>query len=124
MKEKVMITGGAGFIGYNTANKLASFGYDVRVFDNLARQVHLYPRASLSRLDPAIEFICGDVRDRSGLQVALEGVDVVYHFAAETGVGQSMYEIERYSDVTIQGTAVLCGCIAKGKTSVKKDYID
>jgi len=120
MTEKVLITGGAGFIGYHTANKLAGEGHKVRIFDNLNKQVHPVPRESLSRLDPAVEFICGDIRDRSQLQAALEGMDAVYHFAAETGVGQSMYEIERYSDVNIQGTAVLCDCIAKGKSRLKK----
>jgi dTDP-L-rhamnose 4-epimerase len=120
MAENVLITGGAGFIGHHTANKLASDGYKVRVFDNLHKQVHPVPRESLSRLDPAVEFICGDIRDRRQLQAALEGIDVVYHFAAETGVGQSMYEIERYSDVNIQGTAVLCDCIAKGRKHLKK----
>ena len=120
MAEKVLITGGAGFIGHQTANKLAGEGYTVRVFDNLSKQVHPVPRESLARLDPAVEFICGDIRDRSQLQDALEGMDAVYHFAAETGVGQSMYEIERYSDVNIQGTAVLCDCIAKGRNRPKK----
>ena len=120
MTEKVLITGGAGFIGHHTANKLAGEGYKVRIFDNLNKQVHPVPRESLSRLDPAVEFICGDIRDRSQLQAALEGMDAVYHFAAETGVGQSMYEIERYSDVNIQGTAVLCDCIAKGKNRLNK----
>jgi dTDP-L-rhamnose 4-epimerase len=120
MAEKVLITGGAGFIGHHTANKLAGEGHKVRIIDNLNKQVHPDPKESLSRLDPAVEFICGDIRDRSQLQAALEGMDAVYHFAAETGVGQSMYEIERYSDVNIQGTAVLCDCIAKGKNRPNK----
>jgi len=120
MGEHVLITGGAGFIGQHTANKLVSEGHKVRVFDNLNKQVHPDPRESLSRLDPAVEFICGDIRDRCQLQAALEGMDVVFHFAAETGVGQSMYEIERYSDVNIQGTAVLCDCIAKERSRPKK----
>jgi dTDP-L-rhamnose 4-epimerase len=120
MTGKVLITGGAGFIGHHTANKLAGEGHKVRIIDNLNKQVHPDPRESLSRLDPAVEFICGDIRDRSQLQAALEGMDAVYHFAAETGVGQSMYEIERYSDVNIQGTAVLCDCIAKGKNRPNK----
>jgi dTDP-L-rhamnose 4-epimerase len=120
MEEKVLITGGAGFIGHHTANKLAGAGYKVRIIDNLNKQVHPDPKESLSRLDPTVEFICGDIRDHSQLQTALEGMDAVYHFAAETGVGQSMYEIERYSDVNIQGTAVLCDCIAKGKNHPQK----
>ena len=120
MKSKVLITGGAGFIGHKTANKLIEEGYAVRVFDNLSNQVHPDPKASLSRLHSAVEFICGDVRDRLQLKAALEDIDVVYHFAAETGVGQSMYEVARYSDVTIQGTAVLCDCLAKSENQVQK----
>lgn len=120
MKYSVLITGGAGFIGHNTANKLVRNGHTVRVIDNLSRQVHPDPKRSLALLDPAVEFICGDVRERSHLQAALEGIDVVYHLAAETGVGQSMYEIERYADVTIQGTAVLCDCICKAEERIKK----
>lgn len=120
MKESILITGGAGFIGHITASKLVNLGYDVRVFDNLNKQVHPNPRESLYRLHPDVHFICGDVRDRACLQSALEGVDIIYHFAAETGVGQSMYEIEKYSEVTIQGTAVLCDCIAKKKEKIKK----
>jgi len=120
MKERILITGGAGFIGHITANKLVSLGYDVIVFDNLNKQVHPNPRESLNRLHPDVHFICGEIRDRESLQAALDGVDIVYHFVAETGVGQSMYEIERYSEVTIQGTAVLCDCIAKKKEKIKK----
>lgn len=120
MKAKVLITGGAGFIGHKTANKLIEEGYSVRVFDNLSNQVHPDPKDSLSRLHSAVEFICGDVRDQAQLKAALKDIDVVYHFAAETGVGQSMYEVARYSDVTIQGTAVLCDCLAKNEGQVQK----
>jgi len=119
MTEKILITGGAGFIGCHTANNLVSNGYFVRVLDNLNRQIHPDPRKSLSKLHPNVEFIYGDVRNRSQLEDALEEIDIVYHFAAETGVGQSMYMMERYSDVTIRGTAVLCDCIARG-SNVKK----
>jgi dTDP-L-rhamnose 4-epimerase len=120
MPERILITGGAGFIGYGTANKLASDGHSVRVLDNLIRQVHANPGESLSRLHPAVEFVCGDVRDPSEVKASLEGIDVVYHFAAETGVGQSMYEIGKYFSVNVQGTAVLCDCIAKGKGNIRK----
>ena len=120
MPEKILITGGAGFIGHSTANKLVSHGHFVRVLDNLSKQVHAAPRESLSRLDPAIEFICGDVRDASQMRAALKEIDVVYHLAAETGVGQSMYEIERYFGVNVQGTAVLCDCIAKGNSNIRR----
>jgi dTDP-L-rhamnose 4-epimerase len=120
MADRVLITGGAGFIGHKTANELANRGFHVRVLDNLNKQVHPNPKESLARLHPDVEFICGDIRNRSAVQEVLEGVEVVYHFAAETGVGQSMYEIERYSEVTIQGTAVLCDCIANDRKPLKK----
>jgi len=120
MKMRVLITGGAGFVGHHTANKLADDGCEVRILDNLSKQVHINPTESISRLHPAIEFINADIRNHSKLQTALKDIDIIYHFAAETGVGQSMYEIERYSDVNIQGTAVLCDCIAKMKGCVKK----
>ena len=72
MPEKVLITGGAGFIGYGTANKLVSNGYYVRVIDNLSRQVHANPVESLSRLHPSVEFVCGDVRDPSAVKTLLQ----------------------------------------------------
>ena len=120
MALTILITGGAGFIGHKTANELVKRGYRVRAYDNLNKQVHPNPKRSLARLHPDVEFICGDVRNRSLVREALEGVEGVYHFAAETGVGQSMYEIERYSEVTIQGTAVLCDCIANDRKPVRK----
>ncbi|MCK5707925.1 MAG: SDR family NAD(P)-dependent oxidoreductase [Candidatus Aureabacteria bacterium] len=120
MNENILITGGAGFIGSYTANALIDKGYDVTVFDNLSSQVHPDPEASLSRLSPKVKFIKGDVRNHGEMEKAIDGIDVIYHFAAETGVGQSMYEIERYTDVTIQGTAVLCECLAKSKNRAKK----
>ncbi len=113
MSKRILITGGAGFIGRRTANALAAQGHDVRVLDNLSPQVHADPNASIAALARTVEFIHGDVRDRAQVETALKQVQVVYHMAAETGVGQSMYEISRYSDVTIQGTAVLCDCFAK-----------
>jgi len=117
---KVLITGGAGFIGCLTANELAARGFKVRVFDNLSAQVHQSPRTSLNRLHPDVEVVVGDVRNRLQVDSALEGVGVIYHFAAETGVGQSMYSIAHYSDVIIQGTAVLCDCMARRKGDITK----
>lgn len=120
MAQRILVTGGVGFIGYHTANKLRDVGYEVRVFDNLHKQVHPSPEESLTRLKPGIEFIRGDVCKRSQLQAALKGVDAVYHFAAETGVGQSMYEIERYCDVNVRGIAVLCDCLARTGNHIEK----
>lgn len=120
MKSKVLITGGAGFIGSDTANELVSHGYKVRVLDNLSRQVHADPKKSLAKLDNAVEFVCGDIRDSKVVEQALEGIEVVYHFSAETGVGQSMIEQERYTDVNITGSAILCDCIVRNKVKLNK----
>lgn len=107
MEKKVLITGGAGFVGSHLADELLDSGYAVRVLDNLAPQVH-GPRARRpSYLAREVEFIRGDVRDRDAISRALEGIDSVFHFAAVVGVGQSMYEIANYTDNNSQGTAVL-----------------
>ncbi|MEP7272250.1 MAG: NAD-dependent epimerase/dehydratase family protein, partial [Acidobacteriota bacterium] len=107
MNERILITGGAGFIGSRTANELSRAGYDVRVLDNLDPQVHLEGTGTPLLLDEDIEFVCGDIRDADAVARALEGIDVVYHFAALTGVTQSMFEVERYIDVNVRGTATL-----------------
>jgi dTDP-L-rhamnose 4-epimerase len=108
----VLVTGGAGFIGHHTANALAKQGCNVRVLDSLLPQVHTDPRESINRLERSVQFVSGDIRNHADVIRALEGVDAVYHFAAETGVGQSMYEIARYVDVNVRGTAVLCECMS------------
>lgn len=105
MSERVLITGGAGFIGRHLAGALLGEGKRVRVLDCLLEQVH--GPADRVALDPAVEFHRGDVRDRAAVARALEGVDSVVHLAAEVGVGQSMYAIERYVSVNDLGTAVL-----------------
>jgi dTDP-L-rhamnose 4-epimerase len=106
--ERVLITGGAGFIGSHVADELLARGYRVRALDNLTEQVHGPNAGRPDYLDPDVELIVGDVRDRSVVRRALEGVDAVYHFASAVGVGQSMYEIVHYTDVNNVGTAVLC----------------
>ncbi len=105
--RKVLITGGAGFIGSHVADELLAHGYDVRALDNLAVQVHGRLTTRPDYLDADVELIVGDVRDAEMVRAALEGVDAVLHFAAVVGVGQSMYEIERYTSVNDVGTAVL-----------------
>jgi len=105
--KRVLITGGAGFIGSHLADELLAHGYKVRIFDNLSPQVH-GPQASVpDYLDRDVEFITGDVRDIEALRKALEGVDSVFHLAAMVGVGQSMYEVAAYTAVNNQGTANL-----------------
>ncbi|MDX2162297.1 MAG: SDR family NAD(P)-dependent oxidoreductase [bacterium] len=107
MSKRVLITGGAGFIGSHLADSLLANGYHVRVIDNLAPQVHGERAERPAYLSRDVEFILGDVRNPAAVRRALHGVDVVYHLAAIVGVGQSMYEIRRYTDTNNIGTAVL-----------------
>src|SRR5215218_389427 len=107
MSGRILITGGAGFIGSHLADELLEHGYSVRALDNLSEQVHGAAAGRPGYLSPEVELVEGDVRDPQAVRQALEGVDAVYHFAAMVGVGQSMYEIERYTSVNNLGTAVL-----------------
>lgn len=112
---RVLVTGGAGFIGSNLVEELAGRGCEVTVLDSLLPQVHGEDPATSVLYRRALEHakvIVGDVTSREALQAALEGQDVVVHLAAETGTGQSMYEIERYSRVNVGGTATLLDILA------------
>ena len=104
--EKVLITGGAGFIGRFVADELLARGNQVRVLDALIEQVHGETDGS-QMLNSEAELVRGDVRDKAAVSRALDGVDSVIHLAAEVGVGQSMYEVERYTSTNDVGTAVL-----------------
>jgi dTDP-L-rhamnose 4-epimerase len=105
--KKVLITGGAGFIGSHVADELLAHGYHVRVLDTLDAQVHGDTRRRPEYLDRDVEMLVGDVCDPEMVAKALQGVDAVYHFAAAVGVGQSMYEVARYTRINNLGTAVL-----------------
>jgi dTDP-L-rhamnose 4-epimerase len=107
MKKNILVTGGAGFLGSHLADELLSQGYFVRVLDNLAPQVHGEQGVRPQYLNSDVELVVGDIRDADAVRAALAGVDAVFHFAALVGVGQSMYEIARYTDVNNVGTAVL-----------------
>jgi dTDP-L-rhamnose 4-epimerase len=107
MMKKILITGGAGFIGSHLADELLTQGYEVRVLDALSPQVHGPKAGRPDYLDPNVELIVGDVRDENILKKSLKGVDAVYHFAAMVGVGQSMYEVAKYTSVNNDGTAIL-----------------
>ena len=107
MAKRILITGGAGFVGSHVADELLDHGYEVRVLDNLSPQVHGESRTRPDYLADEVELRVGDVRDPSAVERALKGVDAVYHFAAAVGVGQSMYEISEYTSVNSLGTAVL-----------------
>lgn len=122
--KKVLITGGAGFIGSNLALKLLKKGYEVIVLDNLSKQIHGdNPEKSYtySLIKDKVKFIKGNVKDRSAWDEALtDDIDLVVHLAAETGTGQSMYEIEKYVDTNIKGTSILLDKIVNEKLNVKK----
>jgi dTDP-L-rhamnose 4-epimerase len=107
MTQKVLITGGAGFLGSHLADELLARGYAVKVLDNLDPQVHGPHAKRPDYLAPEVELVTGDVRDKDAVRRALRGVDAVYHFAAAVGVGQSMYEVVHYTDINNGGTAVL-----------------
>jgi dTDP-L-rhamnose 4-epimerase len=104
--EKVLITGGAGFIGRHVARALLDRGHRVRVLDSLIEQVHQGKKRP-DGLPPDVEFVAGDIRDETAVLKSLKGVDAVVHLAAEVGVGQSMYAVDRYTSVNDYGTAVL-----------------
>lgn len=124
MIRNVLITGGAGFIGSNIALKLIEKGYLVTVLDCLSAQIHGEDPQRTSSLYQSIigkvNFIKGSVTERADWERALEGIDAIIHLAAETGTGQSMYEIQRYTDINIGGTALMLDILTNTKHSVKK----
>ena len=103
--NRVLVTGGAGFVGSHTIDALLRAGHSVRLLDNLDPQVH--NDGVPGYLAKEIELQRGDMRDIDAVRTAVRGIDVIYHFAAAVGVGQSMYEIARYMEVNTQGTANL-----------------
>jgi dTDP-L-rhamnose 4-epimerase len=106
MGKTILITGGAGFVGRHLGQVLLERGAEVRVLDSLIEQVHP-GRVRPPELARDIDLRIGDIRDGSAVHEALEGVDSVIHLAAEVGVGQSMYAVDRYTSVNDLGTAVL-----------------
>lgn len=117
---KILITGGAGFIGSHTANQLIKVGHEVTIYDSLLPQVHASSSQFPKNLHPNIIKIKGDIRDYASLAKAIEGQDVIYHLASLTGVGQSMYQIKDYIDVNCNGTATLMEAIIHAKQKPKK----
>lgn len=116
----ILITGGAGFIGSNLAKSLVARGHSVTVMDNLSPQIHGEKSPLLAAIRDQVRFLHGDVRNRDDWVTALEGQDVVVHLAAETGTGQSMYEIDRYVDVNVRGTALLLDLLANQTHNVSR----
>src|SRR5215213_4757879 len=107
MAKRILITGGAGFIGSHLADNLLRHGYNVRALDCLSSQVHGKSAGRPMYLDPDVELMLGDIRDPDVVRRALRGVDGIFHLAAKVGVGQSMYQIADYTAVNNLGTAVL-----------------
>ncbi|PSH03752.1 MAG: nucleoside-diphosphate-sugar epimerase [Acidobacteria bacterium] len=118
MRRKILVTGGAGFVGSHTADALLREGHEIRIFDSLDDQVHR--GAVPSYLSKDAEFVRGDMRDLEALRKVSSDVDVVYHFAAAVGVGQSMYEIARYMETNTQGTANLLQALLDRKKTLEK----
>lgn len=121
---KILITGGAGFIGSNLALHLIQKGHEVSVLDNLSNQIHGNDPVHTSPLYKSIEgkvnFINGSVGMKDDWIRAISDHEVIVHFAAETGTGQSMYQISHYVDINIGGTAIMLDLLANTKTRVKK----
>lgn len=120
----VLITGGAGFIGSRLALKLLGMGHVITVLDTLSEQIHGVDPEKNSPLYQSIsnkvKFIRGSVCEQSAWEQALIGQDAIVHLAAETGTGQSMYEIKRYVDVNVGGTALMLDLLANSTHSIKK----
>ncbi|MES2427320.1 MAG: NAD-dependent epimerase/dehydratase family protein [Bacteroidota bacterium] len=125
--KNILITGGAGFIGSNLALQLIKKGYNVTILDNLSPQIHGDDPDSSSPLyiniKNKVKFIKGTVTSKQDWEKSLKDQEIVVHLAAETGTGQSMYQIQKYVDVNINGTAILLDLLTNQKHSVKKVII-
>ncbi|MBI3818738.1 MAG: NAD-dependent epimerase/dehydratase family protein [Planctomycetes bacterium] len=116
---RVLVTGGAGFVGSHLVDALLSRGHDVRVFDNLTKQVH--PTGAVPEyLSSEAEFVLGDCRDKDALRSAMRGMEIVFHQAAVVGVGQSMYQIRHYTENNTLAGATLLELLATEKHNIKK----
>ena len=136
--KNILITGGAGFIGSNLTLKLIKKGYKITVLDNLSPQIHGKSPEDESPLYQSIEnkvnfvqvickckfykvnFIKGTITSKDDIRKAIKGQSIIVHLAAETGTGQSMYEIERYNEVNIGGTSKMLDILANEEHSIKK----
>ena len=116
----ILVTGGAGFIGSHLVDALIERGHQVRVLDSLVEQVHGPHADRPAHLHPSAEFVRGDVRDVEAMRRALQGIEVIYHEAAEVGVGQSMYEVTRYVGGNTYATSVLLEILANEKHTIKR----
>ena len=120
MNFNILVTGGAGFIGSHIVDALIEQGYRVRVYDNLDPQVHGENPKIPEYFNKEAEFVIGDVRNKDALKGAIKDVDIIFHEAAAVGVGQSMYQVEKYVDVNTRGTGVLIDILVNEPNKVKK----
>lgn len=127
--KSILITGGAGFIGSHLAHRLVQKGYNVIILDSLSAQVHginpvktSYLYRSILNLS-GVRIIHGSVTVRDNWEKAIEQSDAIVHLAAETGTGQSMYEIEKYTSVNIGGTALMMDILANTSHKIKRIVI-
>ena len=116
--KRVLVTGGAGFVGSHTADALLKAGHAVRIFDNLSPQVHQDGKSTY--LAEGAEFVLGDMREQSQVNAAVKGMDVIFHLAAAVGVGQSMYQISDYTETNNLGTANLLQAILDTRSQPEK----
>ena len=116
---KILVTGGAGFIGSYIVDQLIEQNHEVVILDNLDPQVHINSQKP-GYLNKKAQFILGDIRNEPDIAKAIEGCEIVFHEAAVVGVGQSMYEVNRYTDVTTRGTALLWDYIINNEIDLKK----
>jgi dTDP-L-rhamnose 4-epimerase len=117
---KILVTGGAGFVGSHLVDALLEAGHQVRVLDNLYEEVHGEAAKRPDYLNAGAELQVGDVRDSEAVRRALEGVEIVFHLAAIVGVGQSMYEMKRYVSANSLGAAVLLEEIVARRDRIRK----
>ncbi len=118
MSKQILITGGAGFVGSHVADELLRRGHEVRILDNLTPQVHHDGWPDYLAKD--IELVRGDMRNLDDVKHAVAGVEVIFHFAAAVGVGQSMYEISQYMGSNTQGTANLLQALLDTNVKIEK----
>jgi dTDP-L-rhamnose 4-epimerase len=110
---KILITGGAGFIGTHLSRELLALGHEVSILDNFLPQVHAGKSALAADLAPHVRLVRGDVADPRAMRDGLDGGECIVHLAAETGTGQSMYEVARYERTNLSGTALIYDILAK-----------